>query len=58
MPVSVWRSMMDLYFPNSSWIRIRRDTLDGLQRFRARRGLPTWDQAFEQLLKEAERDEP
>jgi hypothetical protein len=58
MPVTVWRSMMDLYFPNSSWIRIQRDTLDDLQRFRARRGLPTWDQALEQLLKEAGEDGP
>jgi Family of unknown function (DUF6084) len=53
LPVAVWRAMMDLYFPNSGWIRVRRDTLDGLQRFRAARGLPTWDQAFEHLLKEA-----
>jgi len=56
MPVSVWRGMMDLYFPNSAWIRIGRDTLDDLQRFRAGRGLPTWDQALEQLLKEAGED--
>jgi len=54
MPVAVWRGMMDLYFPNSAWIRVQRDTLDDLQRFRASRGLPTWDQAFEQLLKESE----
>jgi len=53
MPVSVWRAMMDLYFPNSGWIRVQRETLYTLQRFRAHRGLPTWDQAFEQLLKEA-----
>ncbi len=53
MPVAVWRAMMDLYFPNSAWIRVQRDTLDSLQRFRAYRGLPTWDQAFEQLLKES-----
>jgi hypothetical protein len=53
MPVSVWRGMMDLYYPNSGWIRVGRDTLDALQRFRAVRGLPTWDQAFEHLLKEA-----
>jgi hypothetical protein len=56
MPVSVWRGMMDLYFPNSAWVRIGRDTLDDLQRFRAGRGLPTWDQALEQLLKEAGED--
>ena len=53
MPVSVWRGMMDLYFPNSGWIRVQRDTLDSLQRFRADRGLPTWDQALEVLMKEA-----
>jgi hypothetical protein len=56
MPVTVWRNMMDLYFPNSAWIRVQRDTLDDLQKFRAYRGLPTWDQAFEALLKEAGED--
>jgi hypothetical protein len=56
LPVAVWRGMMDLYYPNSGWIRVQRDTLDALQRFRAHRGLPTWDQAFEQLLKEAGED--
>jgi hypothetical protein len=58
LPVSVWRGMMDLYYPNSGWIRVQCDTLDSLQRFRAYRGLPTWDQAFEQLLKEAGEDGP
>ena len=53
LPVKVWREMMDLYFPNSAWIRVRCDTLDGLQRFKARRALPMWDDAFEALLKEA-----
>jgi hypothetical protein len=58
LPVSVWRDMMDLYYPNSGWIRVQRDTLDDLQRYRSHRGLPTWDQAFEQLLKEAGADGP
>lgn len=57
MPVAVWRRMMDLYYPNSGWLRVRRDTLDRLQRFKATRALPTWDQAFEQLLKEAGEDD-
>lgn len=47
---------MDLYFPNGGWIRVRRDTLDGLQRFKAERALPTWDQAFELLLKQSGED--
>ena len=56
MPVSVWRQMMDLYFPSSGWLRVGRDTLDQLQRFKALRALPTWDQAFELLLTEAGED--
>jgi hypothetical protein len=58
MPVTVWRDMMDLYYPNSGWVRVGRGTLDELQRFKASRALPTWDQAFEQLLKEAEGNSP
>jgi hypothetical protein len=58
MQVSVWRQMMDLYYPNSAWLRVRRDTLDRLQRFKASRAFPTWDQAIEQLLKEAGEDVP
>jgi hypothetical protein len=53
LPVSVWRELMDQYFPNSGWLRLSRDTLDALQRFKALRALPTWDLALEQLLKEA-----
>jgi hypothetical protein len=56
LPVSVWRGVMDLYFPNSGWLRVHRDTLDQLQRFKAARALPTWDQAFEQLFKLAGED--
>ncbi len=54
LPVSVWRSVMDLYFPNSGWLRLDRQTIDALQQFKASRALPTWDQALAQLLKETE----
>lgn len=56
LPVRVWREVMDLSFPNSGWIRLQRDTLDRLRDFRAARALPTWEQAFETLLKEAGED--
>ena len=56
LPVAVWRGAMDLYFPNSGWLRVSRETLDALQRFKASRALPTWDQAIERLLKEAGED--
>ncbi|MEO7397882.1 MAG: DUF6084 family protein, partial [Ilumatobacteraceae bacterium] len=53
MPVKVWRDLMDLYFPNSGWIRLRRETIDTLTRYKAERAIPSWDDAFERLLKEA-----
>lgn len=58
MPVSVWRGVMDMYFPNSGWMRVSRSTLDALQRFKASRALPTWDQALELLLKHAGEEAP
>lgn len=54
LPVAVWQDVMNLYFPNSAWIRMRRETLTALQDYKARRALPTWDDALELLLKEGE----
>jgi Family of unknown function (DUF6084) len=54
LPVKVWRDTMDLYFPNSGWIRVDRETIDALQRYKAEQALPTWDQTLERLLKLAE----
>ena len=53
LPVKVWRDLMDLYFPNSGWIRLRRDTIDALTRYKAERAIPSWEDTFELLLKEA-----
>jgi hypothetical protein len=53
LPVQVWRDVMDRYFPNSGWLRLPRETIDNLQRFRTERALPTWEHAIEALLKEA-----
>jgi hypothetical protein len=53
LPVQLWRDMMDLYFPNTGWLRLRRETLDSLQRYKAERALLSWDETFERLLKEA-----
>lgn len=50
MPVTVWRELMDLYFPESGWLRLRRDTLDDLLRYQARHAIPTGDAALASLL--------
>jgi hypothetical protein len=54
MPISVWREMMDLYFPNAGWLRLRRDTLDKLMRLKTTLALASWDQVFDVLLDDAE----
>ena len=53
MPVAVWRELMESYFPGCAWIRVRHETLDLLQRFRAKNGLTSWDEAIEAILAEA-----
>jgi hypothetical protein len=54
MPVAVWRELMDQYFPGTGWVRLDRDTLDALSRYKSTRGLTTWEAALGQLLAEAE----
>jgi len=50
MPVTVWRELMDRYFPSSAWIRLHRETVDALLRYKGRHAIPTWDAAMEKLL--------
>jgi hypothetical protein len=58
MPVTVWRDLMDHYFPNSGWLRLDRDTLSALAGYKSRRGLTTWEEAFAVLLTEAGEEAP
>ena len=53
LPVATWRAVIDMYFPNSGWLRLHEETLDALRRFRADRGLLTWDETLAVLMKEA-----
>lgn len=50
LPVEVWREMMDVYYPNSAWLNLRRDVFDRLYQYKVRQGLPTWEQTLESLL--------
>jgi hypothetical protein len=51
LPVSVWRNMMDLYYPNSAWLRIDREVFDELHRFKHENGFTEWDHALRALLR-------
>jgi len=58
LPVSVWREAIDAHFPNSAWIKMSRQTMADLQRFKSAHALPTWDLTLAELLARADADAP
>jgi len=56
LPVRVWREMMDIYYPNTAWLCLRRDIFERLYNFKVQRSIPTWEDALERLL--AAEEEP
>ncbi len=54
LPVPVWREMVDRYFPNSGWLRLHRDTLDALARYKSEHALPTFEATISALLADGE----
>jgi Family of unknown function (DUF6084) len=50
LPVQVWRDMMETYYPNGAWLHVRRDVFDRLYRYKMQHGIPTWEQALENIL--------
>ncbi len=50
LPVHVWREMMDVYYPNSAWVSLRRDVFEHLYQYKMQRSIATWEEAIESLL--------
>ena len=50
LPIGVWKDMMEGFFPNSAWMRLRKDIFDRLYDYKARRALPTWEATLAELL--------
>ena len=50
LPVSLWRQMMDQYYPDSTWLRIPRALFEELSRYKRQRALPTFEAALQRLL--------
>jgi hypothetical protein len=53
MPIESWQELMNLYFPNEAWVRLRHDTLDALLRYKSKHAITTWDAAMGKLLTQA-----
>jgi alpha-ketoglutarate-dependent taurine dioxygenase len=58
LPVPAWRELIDMYFPNSGWIRLHRDTVAALCRFKSAQAVAGWDEAFAMLLERAGEERP
>jgi hypothetical protein len=54
LPVKAWRDMMEIYYPNTAWLCLRRDVFERVYQYKVERGIPTWEQALERLLPELE----
>jgi hypothetical protein len=50
LPISVWKEMMEMHFPNVAWLCLRRDVFEQLYQYKVRHGLPTWEQAISKAL--------
>lgn len=50
LPLELWKQMMEVFYPNSAWLCLRRDIFDELNRFKVERGFPTWERTLETML--------
>lgn len=50
LPVRVWKRMMDLYYPDTAWICLKREAFERLYEFKSRHGIPSWEQTIERML--------
>jgi hypothetical protein len=50
LPISVWKVMMDMHFPNTAWLCLQRDAFEKLYEYKMRHGIPTWEQAIARAL--------
>ncbi len=50
LPVKAWREMMEIYYPNTAWLCLRRDVFESLYQYKVARGIPTWEEMLEGIL--------
>jgi Family of unknown function (DUF6084) len=52
LPVRIWKAMMEIYYPNTAWLCLRRDVFDRLSQYKMQQGIPTWEETLERLIPE------
>lgn len=57
LPVKSWHEMMEIYYPNTAWLCLRRDVFEKVYQYKVEHGIPTWEQAIESMLPALEEEE-
>jgi len=50
LPIRTWNEMMDIYYPNSAWLCLRRDVFERLYQYKVAHGIPSWEELLERML--------
>jgi hypothetical protein len=56
LPLKIWRDVIDEYYPNTSWLCLRRDAFERLYEYKVRNGIPSWEEVIERMF--ASSDQP
>jgi hypothetical protein len=58
MPVTVWRELIALHYPDTGWVRLSHDTIAALTTYRSEHGLLSCDEAVVALLSQTRQEVP
>jgi len=50
LPLASWREVIDVFYPNTAWMCLRRDVFERLYRQKVENGITSWEQLMEELL--------
>jgi hypothetical protein len=56
VPVGIWKSAMELYYPNAVCLNLRRDVFDELYRYKMSLGAATFEETIQRMLALAARE--
>ncbi len=50
LPLASWRDVIDVFYPNTAWMCLRRDVFERLYKQKVANGITSWEQLIEDLL--------
>lgn len=50
LPVALWQSLMDHYYPNTAWLQLSRRVFDRIDRYKREHGFLSWEETIASLI--------